>query len=217
MEFDSEKEITYQNIFEVIQESTNPSAPIQQVQGGSLGASKFLYTIEFYPEEGKYHYDGHRDCNFVCSPEETKKLKGICPKCKKPLVIGVDNRVVELADRSVEEALRQAQGKLGRVPFKSLVPLPEIIADVLDIGVSSKKVQAEYNNLIAKLGSEFNILLNVEIEEIKKASQNIIGEAVKRVRKGKIYVQPGYDGEFGVVKVFSDQEREGNKQIGFTL
>jgi uncharacterized protein (TIGR00375 family) len=205
MEFANAKEVTYENIFKIIKNST---------QTDQDKINKFLYTIEFYPEEGKYHYDGHRDCEFVCSPEETKKLKGICPKCKKPLVIGVDNRVVELADRSLAEA--QEQGK-QRVSFKSLVPLLEIIADALDVGVNSKTVQAEYNNLIKESGSEFNILLNVEVEEIKKASQKIIGEAVERVRQGKIFVQPGYDGEFGVVKVFSGEERVKSRQTGLDL
>lgn len=206
IEFESEKDITYDNIFKIIRvKSTNVDH----------AAGKFLYTIEFFPEEGKYHYDGHRDCEFVCSPEETKKLKGICPKCKKELVIGVENRVHELSDRTKEQAL--TFGNDNRVPFKSLVPLPEIISDALGVGVSSKAVQGEYENLLKKLGSEFNILLNVEIDEITKASQKIIGQAVERVRAGKIYVRPGYDGEFGVVKVFSDQERVGMKQVGLDL
>jgi len=209
MEFDNEKEITYKNIFDIIRESTNPSTRMS-----SFRAGKFLYTIEFFPEEGKYHYDGHRDCKFVCSPEETKKLKGICPKCKKELVIGVENRVHELADRSKEETLRLASLTQSKwIPYKSMVPLSEIIADVYECGVNTKRVKEEYGNLIKKLGNEFNILLNSNLSEIKKVSSKMIAEAIGRVRSGKIFVSPGYDGEFGKVKVFSDKDRVGIRQI----
>jgi len=204
LQFANEKEITYENIFKIIKDSTNLAT--------SLRASKFLYTIEFYPEEGKYHYDGHRDCKFVCAPEETKRLKNICPICKKELVIGVMNRVAELADRSEAEAKQ-----LTRIPFKSLVPLPEIIADAYNCGVNTKRVKEIYNNLISKFGNEFNILLIINVSEVTKASESVIGQAIERVRNGKIYVKPGYDGEFGVVKVFSNEERVGMKQSGFDI
>jgi len=194
LQFGNQKEITYDNIFKIIK---------------SQNKSKFLYTIEFFPEEGKYHYDGHRDCNFVCAPEETKRLKNICPKCKRELVIGVMNRVIELADRNEEEVLRLRSGQAFGIPFKSLVPLSEIIANAFNCGVNTKKVKEVYNKLIKKFGNEFNILLNISIEEIAEASEKIIGLAIERVRSGKIYVKPGYDGEFGVVKVFSDEERVG--------
>ncbi|MFZ2189540.1 MAG: endonuclease Q family protein [Candidatus Magasanikiibacteriota bacterium] len=203
MEFDNEKDITYKNIFDYIKNQDK---------------KHFKYTIEFFPEEGKYHYDGHRDCKFVCSPEETKKLKGICPKCKKALVIGVENRVHELADRTKDETLRLASLAQGWIPYKSLVPLPEIIADTYDCGVSTKRVKEEYNNLIKKLGNEFHILLNSSLEEIAKVSNKDIAEAINRVRTGKIYVRPGYDGEFGIVKVFGDKKNRGGlKQIGLEL
>ncbi len=193
MQFENEKEITYDEIMRIIREGDK---------------NKFLYTIEFYPEEGKYHIDGHRVCKFSCDPKETKKHKGICPVCKKPLVIGVMNRVDELSDRSEEEAKR-----FGRVPYKSLVPLPEIISDVVQKGVATKTVKVVYDSLIEKLGSEFHILLNVSLEEIEKASSKQIAEAIDRVRKGKIYVKPGFDGEFGIVKVFEDgEDRGGVKQ-----
>lgn len=199
MEFNSEKEVSYNEIMRIIREGDK---------------SKFLYTIEFYPEEGKYHMDGHRDCNFVCAPEESKRLKNICPKCKKPLVIGVMNRVVELADRTKEEALRQAQGKLGRVSYKSLVPLAEILADTLEVGVNTKTVKREYYNLINKLGPEFYILLNSSLKEIENASSAQIAKAIDRVRRGNIFIRPGYDGEFGVVKVFKDNEDRGGQKQG---
>lgn len=199
MQFNTEKDITYAEIMRVIQE-------------GDKG--KFLYTIEFYPEEGKYHWDGHRDCNFSCPPEETEKYKGICPKCKKPLVIGVENRVHELSDRSIEKA----QLLKNTIPYKSVVPLPEIIADVFECGVNTKRVRDEYENMVAKISSEFFILLKASLSEIEKASGKQIANAIDRVRKGKIYVKPGYDGEFGVVKVFAEGEsRGGIKQAGFDL
>ncbi len=187
MEFDNEKDISYSEIMRILKEKDR---------------TKFLYTIEFYPEEGKYHFDGHRDCKFVCNPEETEKLKGICPKCKKPLVIGVENRIHELADRTIEDAKKVSK---KFIPYKSLVPLPEIIANVFDCGVKTKRVGIEYNNLIEKLGNEFNILLNVSLKEIEKVSSEKVADAIDRVRKGKIHVEPGYDGEFGVVKIFSDR------------
>ena len=198
MQFDSKENVTYPEIVRIINEGDK---------------EKFLYTIEFYPEEGKYHYDGHRDCKFVCDPEESTRLKNICPVCKKPLVIGVCNRVHELADRTVKEA-----GKVGKIPYRSLVPLPEIIADVFECGVNTKRVKSGYHNLIEKVGAEFYILLKASVDEIKNPIYKQIEEAVERVRKGNICVKPGYDGEFGVVKVFKDsEEREGVRQAGFEL
>lgn len=197
-QFESEKHITYGEIMRVIREGDK---------------KKFISTIEFYPEEGKYHYDGHSICNFSCTPEETKKHKGICPVCKKPLVIGVMNRVDELADRNEEEAR-----KVGRIGYKSIVPLPEIIGDVLKVGVASKAVQKQYVQLLSTLGTEFHILMEASIKDIQEASNKDIAGGIERVRTGNIYIRPGYDGIFGVVKVFQDdQERKKQKQLGFEL
>jgi len=193
MQFESDYSVTYDEIMGILRENDK---------------DRFLYTIEFYPEEGKYHYDGHRNCKFVCAPEETKKLKGICPKCKKPLVIGVENRVHELADRSIED-IEKVKSK--KIPYKSLVPLPEIIADVFGCGVNTKKVKIQYDEMIEKIGNEFYILLEADLNKIEKNSLKQIADAVDRVRKGNIFVSPGYDGEFGVVKVF-----EGNKAKGLS-
>ncbi len=196
LQFENEEEITYDEIMHVIQEGD---------------AKKFLYTIEFYPEEGKYHYDGHAVCKFSCPPEETKKYGGLCPVCKKQMTIGVMNRVAELADRTEQQSKRN-------IPHKSLVPLPEIIADALETGVTSKKVKKEYDALIQALGSEFFILINASIAEIEQVSGKIITHAVDRVRKGNIVVIPGYDGIFGVVKVFQEHEpRGGVKQTTLEL
>jgi len=170
--------------------------------------NKLLYTIEFFPEEGKYHFDGHKDCKVSFSPLESKKLKNICPICKKPLVIGVLNRVEELADRD------NAAPK-GAVPFKSLIPLQEIIAESILSPVSSKRTIEQYNNLINNLKNEFNILLDEDIKEIEKFSLPEVAEGVSRVRNGKVLIEPGYDGVYGKIKIFSPEEKvkiKGKKQ-----
>lgn len=166
---------------------------------------KFLYTIEFYPEEGKYHADGCSNCEFFCEPEESKKLGGRCPNCKKLLVIGVLNRVAELADRKLDDVPK------NKVPFKSIVPLEEIIAESFGLkSAASKRVQAEYESLIQKLGSEFNILLDIPVDEIKAATSDpVIAEAIDRVRQGNLHIRPGYDGVFGEVKIFGEEEPPG--------
>lgn len=168
----------------------------------SRDPKKFLYTIEFFPEEGKYHYDGHRACGFSCSPEQSKKIKGICPKCGKSLTIGVMNRVDELADRAA------GYNDSKRVPYKNLVTLDSIIGEALDVGKAAKSVMKEYEKLIKIFKSEFNILLNVPIKEIGLASSPEIAEGVKRVREGKLTIEPGFDGEYGVIKIFSEEEKK---------
>ena len=164
---------------------------------------KFLYTIEFYPQEGKYHYDGHMKCQTSFSPAETKKNKGICPVCKKPLTIGVMNRVMELADRTAED-VEKIKNKF--IPYKSLIPLKEIIGEIESVGSKSKKVNNIYLNLIKKGKSEFNILLNIDIERLKNIGGKVLAEAIKRMRQGQVHLKPGYDGEYGVVKVFNEKE-----------
>jgi len=168
----------------------------------SKDPTQFLYTIEFFPEEGKYHFDGHRACQIRLSPQETKKYNGICPVCGKPLTIGVLSRIEELAD--------QPEGFVpeNHIPFKSLVPLDEIIADVLSQGVSTKAVEQEYKNLIEKFGSEFNVLLDVSRKDLATATQPEIVEAIVRVREGKVIREPGYDGVYGKIKIFSTEEKK---------
>jgi len=162
---------------------------------------KFLYTIEFFPQEGKYHYDGHRKCGISLSPQETKKYNGVCPVCGKPLTIGVLNRVEQLADRP------KGFKPENVIPFKSLIPLEEIIAESLKLGVKTKGVEKEYKNLIEKFESEFNILLDVSISDLKAETLAEIAEGIKRLRQGKIFVEPGYDGVYGKIKIFSKEER----------
>ncbi|MDP1538420.1 MAG: endonuclease Q family protein, partial [bacterium] len=163
---------------------------------------EFLYTIEFFPEEGKYHFDGHRICGIKLSPQETKKYNGICPVCGKTLTIGVLNRVEELADR--EEGFKPE----GAIPFKSLVPLKEIIADVLDCSVGTKEVEKEYKNLIETLGSEFNVLLEAPKEKLETITLSEISEAIIKVREGRVFKEPGYDGVYGKIRIFSQGEQK---------
>ncbi|MBI5037549.1 MAG: DNA helicase UvrD [Candidatus Kerfeldbacteria bacterium] len=163
------------------------------------------YTIEFFPEEGKYHFDGHRDCGVRLSPSETKRVKNICPKCKKPLTIGVMHRVDALADRP------ENYTPTNRPPFKSIVPLQEIIADAFGVGVNSKRVQTEFDTIVEHCAPEFEVLLHTDLEKISSTAQPIVVEGIKRVRAGKLHILPGFDGEFGTVKVFTDAERTAAK------
>jgi uncharacterized protein (TIGR00375 family) len=172
----------------------------------SRDPKKFLYTIEFFPEEGKYHYDGHRLCNVSMSPEETKKNSGICPVCHKKMTIGVMNRVAKLADR------KAGQGSDGRVPFKNLIPLDEIIGDVLGVSVSSKAVKKEYEELIKNIGTEFKVLLEADYEELNKATSPAIANGIISVRERKVELIPGYDGEYGKIKILKDKKEKTNQQ-----
>ncbi len=163
---------------------------------------EFLYTVEFFPQEGKYHYDGHRACDISLSPQESKKYNNICPVCGKPLTIGVLNRVEELADR--EEGFKPENA----IPFKSLIPLPEIIGSAVGVGPASKQVAKEYDNLIEKFGNEFNILLEASRGNLEGVTKQEIAEGIIRVREGKVYVEPGYDGVYGKINIFSQEEKK---------
>lgn len=165
---------------------------------------EFLYTIEFYPEEGMYHYDGHRDCGVSLAPNETKKYKKICPVCKKPLTVGVLNRVEELADPQRGSDYTDSK----RVPYKKLIELDKIIAESLGIkSRRAKRVQEEYMNLVKVFGNELNILLKVSYDDLAQATLPQIVEGIKRVRESKLYIQPGFDGQYGQIKIFNDQDR----------
>jgi len=156
---------------------------------------RFLYTIEFFPEEGKYHFDGHRNCGVCFSPKETKEHKGVCPKCNKSLTVGVLNRVDHLADR--QEGFTPANA----IPFKNLIPLDEIIADVKGVKKGSVVVEREYMGLLAKFGTEFNILLYLKDEELRQGMFRPLAENIIKMRLGQVSAQPGYDGEYGIVSV----------------
>ena len=163
---------------------------------------QFLGTIEFYPEEGKYHLDGHRKCKERLWPQESRSQNGKCSVCQKPLTLGVLYRVEELADRP------EGKTPQRKHPFYNVIPLMEILSEVLKVGVRSKKVMNHYMFLIEKLGPELKILHKLETEKIERTGIPLIGEAVKRMRNKKIMIFPGYDGEFGKIKIFNQQERE---------
>jgi uncharacterized protein (TIGR00375 family) len=166
----------------------------------SKNPEKFLYTIEFFPEEGKYHFDGHRACNVSFSPKETKKNNGICPQCGRSLTVGVLNRVEELSDRPEGEKPTNA------IPYKNLISLSEIIAGAKNVGTQTKTVQVEYDKLIEKFGSELFVLLEAQIEEISEVTDARIAEGVKRMRECRVKIEPGHDGEYGKISLFEEGE-----------
>ena len=168
---------------------------IEQIRNNS-----FISTIEADPAYGKYHWDGHRNCNFSCSPEESKKLNNICPVCNRALTIGVDNRVEQLATNPIGYKSKNAK------PFYTLLPLHELISLITGTSMQSKGVWTVYNNLIKDFGNEFNILLDASREELiqKEVDAKLIGLIMKN-RAGNIRVKPGYDGEYGVALIGEEQ------------
>lgn len=179
--FDIEPEkISYAEIYDIIK---------------TKNRQKFLYTIEFFPEEGKYHFDGHADCQYSAHPDESKKQKNICPICKKELTLGVMHRVNDLADR------QESQIDAGQhIPYKNLIPLQEIIADTFGVGKNSKKVQAKYFKMVEN-SSEFSILLNLDSERLKNITGTEIADKIMQMRRGKINIEPGYDGIYGKISI----------------
>ena len=181
---------------------------------------KIAYTIEFYPEEGKYHFTGHRNCGIRQSPEETSRLGEICPVCGKHLTVGVMHRVEQLAARELKTddfGVRWI-GYEERPPYVMSVPLLEILAESLETTVGSQKAISEYKNLTANFGGEFGVLLNAETSEIAKTSGSRVAEGIKKVRGGDIVVEPGYDGVFGTVKIWPEgkdvaKEEEEKEQL----
>jgi PHP family Zn ribbon phosphoesterase len=150
----------------------------------------FVKTYEFYPEEGKYHYDGHRDCKVILTPWETDEKKGICPVCKKKVTVGVLNRVYQLSDRKL--GFRPKDG----VDFQHIVPLPTIISKAIKKPETSKKVAEEYDKIVRYFGTEF-ALFDAPEDKIKFATSTEIADAIIKVRRGNISWVPGFDGEFG--------------------
>ncbi len=205
-----EKKLSYAEIINAIRERNADGA----VGGAKADTPQFIETLEFFPEEGKYHFDGHADCNFSCRPEETKRLGGICPVCGKKLLRGVLYRAEELAE--VKGKVRKFGFKPERaIPFRSIIPLEEIIAETLGVGTASKKVLAQYESMVA-LRPEFEILLDTDPEEIARLANDgvaggvgaAIAESVMRVRNGQVHIAPGYDGVFGKIQIYSKEERE---------
>lgn len=162
----------------------------------------YVGTVEFFPEEGKYHDDGHRKCNICLTPEESVKIGNICPVCGKPLTIGVNHRVNELTDR--RERIITPPSTAGEV--FSLVPLQEILSEIMGVGPQSKSVTLDYENLIRKAGSELAILREIPTDEIEKMHSPLLAEGIKRLREGNVIKHAGFDGEYGVIRLFEDSE-----------
>ena len=179
------KEISYENIINAI-----------KTKNGFLG------TVEFFPEEGKYHYDGHRFCGISLSPKETIKHNYLCPVCGKRVTVGVMHRVEKLADRA--DGFRPEGAPL----YYSTIPLCEIVAETLKVGVNSKAVMAEYFKLLKNLGNEYKILMDVSVPDIESAGSPVLSEAISRVRSGNVYIEPGFDGRYGKIKIFEEVERK---------
>ncbi len=170
--------------------------------------NKFLYTVEFFPEEGKYHYDGHRNCKLRWHPKETKSHNGRCTVCGRPVTKGVLARVEDLADR--------AEGFIppNAIGYKSLVPLDEIIAEARGVQKGAKQVMGEYMSLVNSFGSEFNLLVKMSQKEIDSRLPERVASGIRKVREKKLEILPGYDGEYGTIKIFGqEEERKENQQL----
>jgi uncharacterized protein (TIGR00375 family) len=172
---------------------------------------RLLYTIEFFPEEGKYHFDGHRLCDVRFSPKETRSNNGRCPKCGKPVTVGVMNRVEQLADRP--------EGFLppNSIPYRNLIPLEEIIAEAKGMGKTSAAVERDYRSFVAKFGTEFDILLRASKEDLLKGLPARVAEGILRVREGKVNIKAGFDGEYGIISIFGDDEKQEKSEKQLSL
>ena len=171
---------------------------------------QFGGTLEFYPEEGKYHLDGHRKCGLRFTPEETRALGGICPGCHRALTLGVLYRVETLADRRMDEIPG------GFPPYESLIPLHEILSEVLQVGPATKTVAKAYDQLLEVHGGELDILRCRDPHDLDLTGPPLIGEAIRRMRTGEIHLAGGYDGEFGTIQIFNERERRelmGQRQL----
>ncbi len=173
--------------------------------------SKFLYTVEFFPEEGKYHFDGHRKCGVRLSPQESKQRGSRCPACGRPVTVGVMHRIDKLADRP--EGAKPSQ----TVPFKSAVPLEEIIADATGVGVGTQTVNREYFNVIERCGTEFEALFNAPGETLRSVTSQRIADGILRMRARQVVIEPGYDGEYGKVRLFTEQISQAAGEQQMTL
>lgn len=188
----------------------NSDLSYDEIIGGIRTNDKRLVgTIEFFPQEGKYHYDGHRVCNVRFTPAQTKEHKGICPVCGNPLTVGVDYRVGELAD--FPEEFKPQKHKV----VEYIIPLVELLGEMNGTSAQSKKTLAEYERTYTQLGDEFSILRKLSIDEIDKQGFPELAKIIKRMRTGDISIDPGYDGVYGVIKVFKDEteRKQLNEQI----
>jgi len=164
----------------------------------ALRAGRVAYTIEFFPQEGKYHYDGHRACGVRWPPRTTREHGGRCPRCGRPVTVGVLHRVESLADRE------EGAPPPGRPGYRSLIPLGEVLAEALGQGLGTARVRDEYLKLVGRFGDELRVLEQVPLEELERATHPKVVEGIRRMREGRVYIEPGYDGEFGRVHLFED-------------
>ena len=162
---------------------------------------KFLGTIDLFPQEGKYHFDGHRKCGVRWKPEETAEHDGICPQCGKKVTVGVMNRVLQLADR------KNGKERPNKLPFYSIIPLKEILAEIYQTGANSKKVDNYYRLFLKNIGAELDILLNIPIEEIRRKGNETLAEAILRMRRKNVLIEEGFDGKFGKVMLFEKTKK----------
>ncbi|OGM18905.1 hypothetical protein A2686_03860 [Candidatus Woesebacteria bacterium RIFCSPHIGHO2_01_FULL_38_10] len=208
--------VSYENVRYALNQSLvfnrQKTGKLQSENKQKRSDNRIAYTIEFYPEEGKYHYTGHRDCKVSYSPNEARKKGVICPICGRKMTIGVMSRVEALAKSDIEVdstldryKVRWIKQKMGRrPPFVMLVPLLEIIAESYGLGISAKKVEEFYETLISNSGSEFKILLETDLDDLKGVADFKVIEGIKKVRMGDIIIKPGYDGVFGTVKIWKE-------------
>jgi len=190
---------------------------------------KIGYTIEFYPEEGKYHYTGHRNCGVSYSPSQTQTKGTICPVCRKPLTVGVMHRVEELAEANSDQSFTYETDDRGvvwikdpknvRPKFVSLVPFLEVLSEALGSGVSTIPVISMYEQLVSRFSSEHEVLFRTDLNLTKEISGSRVSEAIERVRSRSIAITPGFDGEYGKVKIWNDEDikKEKKDQIGFSF
>jgi len=185
----------------------NVAEAIRLPQPTGTEPNRIAFTIEFHPEEGMYHWDGHRNCNIRWSPDETKSHNNICTVCGKPVTVGVLYRSEDLADRPKDFL------PPNRPDFKSIIPLPEIIGEAIGVGKKSKAVDLQYQQLITAGKNEFNILLDMAIDDVREITTPRIAEAINRMRHKKLHILPGYDGVYGTVTIFEDNEKETVGQV----
>jgi uncharacterized protein (TIGR00375 family) len=181
------------NVFEIDEKKLSYTEVMRVMR--DRNPAEFLYTVEFYPEEGRYHFDGHSDCKFSCEPKRTKELGGMCPVCGKKLLRGVLYRVEELSDRSL------GHGPTNPIPYRNTISLEEVIAQVLSVGPSSKKVQGLYERMV-QAHTEFEILLDMPAEDIQALANTDIADGITRMRAGKLNIIPGYDGVYGKIELY---------------
>jgi len=172
------------------------------IRGALAGGPGYAGTVEFFPDEGKYHLDGHRKCGVCLEPARTRELNGLCPVCGKPLTVGVSHRVELLADRLPDNVHRPPNAGEAR----SLVPLPSILSEIMGVGPQSKRVQRTYLELLARLGPELGILMDCPLEDLAERGSSLLVQAIERLRDGQVIRQGGYDGEYGRVRLFEDHE-----------